>query len=181
MLAGSSNSDFGLPEPETTDTELARECNRYRPSDGSVPNVERQKLLDEFNTRYVPALNAAAASEQRALFHHIVDTVMNGGSLQAYVGGKSGRGKTWLINAVTAYLRLHGKVVLVCASTGIAAINHVGGMTAHALFKIPVVDGVECAGAAIACGIESGTQRAELLAHVDLIVWVSVRGLPGGH
>lgn len=39
-------------------------------------------------------------------------------------------------NVLAATLRSRGKIVLCCASTGIAAQNFQGGMTAHSLFKL---------------------------------------------
>jgi hypothetical protein len=37
-----------------------------------------------------------------------------------------------------AYFRSMGRIAIVCASTGIASIEYVDGVTAHSMFKIPV-------------------------------------------
>ena len=164
-------SDFGLPEPAETETELAHEVEQFRPATGATPNVLRDELQQKFNQEIVPALNAADATEQRALFHRIVNAVMSNEGAQIYVGGKSGRGKTWLINAVTTYLRLRGKVVVCCASTGIAAVNHHGGRTAHNLFSIPVVTTELDEQTGLECAVDGRSDRAHLLAAADLIIW----------
>ncbi|KAL8156433.1 hypothetical protein AgCh_001501 [Apium graveolens] len=58
------------------------------------------------------------------------------------------------------------KIVLPVASSGIAAVLLPGGRTAHSRFKIPLdVDEQS------SCGIEMGTDIAELLQNTDLIIW----------
>lgn len=54
-----------------------------------------------------------------------------------YITGKGGSGKSFLTRYIIDYCKQKGKQVLVCAPTGIAAIN-VGGATIHRTFGAPV-------------------------------------------
>ncbi|CAN1812476.1 ATP-dependent DNA helicase PIF1 [Linum perenne] len=61
---------------------------------------------------------------------------------------------------------LEGKIVLVVASSGIAATLLPDGVTAHSRFKIPLeVDNLST------CMVKKGTEVAELLKEATLIVW----------
>jgi hypothetical protein len=162
--------EFGLPIPEETESEIARARSLYQTPTGSARNFQREGLAAEFDAM-LSSLNSADGREQRAVFYRIVGAVMSRCPVRMYLGGKSGRGKTWLMNAVTAYLRLQGKVVLCCASTGIASINHTSGYTAHNLFKIPVEAHDVDTRAGLSCCVNGGSSRGDLLAEADLIIW----------
>ncbi|UYV73090.1 hypothetical protein LAZ67_10001791, partial [Cordylochernes scorpioides] len=54
------------------------------------------------------------------------------------VDGPAGTGKTFLFQTLMCFLRGAGKIVLPCASTGIAATLLKGGRTYHSLFKLPI-------------------------------------------
>lgn len=72
-----------------------------------------------------PALSA----EQQAVF----DTI-EGTRRHVFVTGRAGTGKSTLLN----HLSWHSeKQLVVCAPTGVAALN-VGGQTIHSLFKLPI-------------------------------------------
>lgn len=66
--------------------------------------------------------------------------------------------------------------MLICASTGIAAIDYEGGTTAHALFRIPVVEPNSPLGQdeRIVCRVGGTTQRADLIRKAHLIMWDEV-------
>ena len=63
-----------------------------------------------------------------------------------------------------------GAVVLVAASTGLAALNYKGGYTAHSLFRIPVLD-KEDDTEEFHCNVTGGSQRAELIRSAVAIIW----------
>jgi ATP-dependent DNA helicase PIF1 len=72
-----------------------------------------------------PALSA----EQQAVFDSIEGTRRH-----VFVTGRAGTGKSTLLN----HLSWHSeKQLVVCAPTGVAALN-VGGQTIHSLFKLPI-------------------------------------------
>ena len=49
--------------------------------------------------------------------------------------GRAGTGKTFTIKNFIEYMKSNGKNVIVCAPTGIAALN-AGGATVHSTFKL---------------------------------------------
>ena len=54
-----------------------------------------------------------------------------------FLTGKAGTGKSFVTRQIIDSCKASGKQVLVCAPTGIAAIN-VGGVTIHSAFRAPV-------------------------------------------
>ena len=77
--------------------------------------------MTDFSTELAP--------EQQAVFDTIETTREN-----IFVTGRAGTGKSTLLN----YLAGHSsKQVVVCAPTGVAALN-VGGQTVHSLFRLPI-------------------------------------------
>ena len=104
-------------------------------------NHELQRWDHESCQQFVDAhLPLLTPDEQQPIIETILDAVHNQRPLLMYVDGKSGRGKTLLMKVLTAALRAEGKIVLCTATTGLAALNHEGGCTAHSMYKIPVTD-----------------------------------------
>ena len=150
---GRSMSDFGLPEPVRELTEVDRELLRW--------NRENcQQFVDAH-------LSLLSPDEQRVIFDEVMDAVQNERPLLMYVDGRSGRGKTLLMKVITAAVRAQGKMVLCTATTGLAALNHEGGTTAHSMYKIPVTDEDE----APQCNVTAGSQRGELLKTAAVHIW----------
>lgn len=54
-----------------------------------------------------------------------------------FITGSAGVGKSYLVNSIIEDFRKRGKTVVVCATTGIAAVN-IGGFTVHNQFHIDV-------------------------------------------
>ena len=85
-----------------------------------------------------------------------------------------GCGKTTIAKTIAAYLRSIGKIVLICASTGLAAQNYPNdASTAHQLFNIPVVEMElrDVADDPIECNLDWMRERVELLLACDVIIW----------
>ncbi len=104
----------------------------------------------------------------RAVYDYVMEGLVKGKSRRpGFVDGPSGTGKTLLLRLIAAKARLLGKIVLCVASTGKAALNYDGGVTAHSMFKIPV----ETLEPKAYCDLSVGSQRAELIRAADLIIW----------
>ena len=86
-----------------------------------------------------------------------------------FLQGPTGMGKTHVYKTIFNYLQLHGKIVLCCTSSGIAALPLPGGRTSYFRFKIPL-DITESS----TCNIMHNSQLAELLTKTDLIIWDEV-------
>lgn len=70
--------------------------------------------------------------EQKKMFD-----IMTSGNDNIFLSGRAGTGKTTLINEYIKYAMSHKMNVVVCATTGIAAVN-IKGVTCHRFFKIPI-------------------------------------------
>ena len=112
-------------------------------------------------------LHCQPPDEQQVIFDKVMKAVHSERPLLMYMDGRSGRGKTLLMKAITAAVRAEGKITLCTATTGLAALNHEGGTTAHSMYKIPVTDGEE----APQCNVTGGSQRAELLKTAAVHIW----------
>lgn len=84
------------------------------------------------------------------------------------IDAPAGTGKSHTERVIAARLRGEGYIVLIVASTGIAALQLPGAWTAHSMFKLPlnerVVDGAYC-------DIKNESQRAELIRKCSLIIF----------
>ncbi|CAI0396898.1 unnamed protein product [Linum tenue] len=95
-----------------------------------------------------------------------MNSVDEGAGKFFFLYGHGGTGKTYLYNTIIAKLRSQQKIVLVVASSGIAATLLPDGSTGHSRFKIPI--NIDCFST---CKVKKGTQLAELLQQTSLIVW----------
>lgn len=71
------------------------------------------------------------------------------------------------MNVITAHFRSECHIVLCTATTGVAALLHDGGVTAHSKFKLPL-DTSDCTAF---WNIPGNSQRAELIRKSSIIIW----------
>ena len=79
-----------------------------------------------------------------------------------FLCGKGGSGKSYLTRYIIDYCRTSGLSVLICAPTGIAALN-IGGSTIHRVFNVPakiVPQGTRC----------YNRKRLEAISKADVII-----------
>ena len=79
-------------------------------------------------------------TEQRQVYSTVTNSVRNKDGKAYIIDARAGTGKTYTQKCIAARLRGEGKVVLIVASTGIAALQLPGGWTAHSMFKLPMED-----------------------------------------
>ncbi|HEY1529280.1 MAG TPA: AAA family ATPase [Galbitalea sp.] len=94
------------------------------------------------------------SAEQQAVFDAIETTQDH-----IFVTGRAGTGKSTLLNHLSWHT---SKQVVICAPTGVAALN-VGGQTIHSLFRLPI-------GVIADHEIEQSRELRKLLGTVDTIV-----------
>uniref|UniRef100_A0A3Q7EVU2 ATP-dependent DNA helicase n=1 Tax=Solanum lycopersicum TaxID=4081 RepID=A0A3Q7EVU2_SOLLC len=83
-----------------------------------------------------------------------------------FIDGPGGTGKSFLYRALLATVRYRGFIALATASSGVAALLHPGGRTAHSRFKIPInIEGK------FSCNISKQSSLASLIRDAKLIVW----------
>lgn len=92
--------------------------------------------------------------EQLAIYRRIED-----GDGHLFITGRAGTGKSTLLRHLTEHSR---KQIIVCAPTGVAALN-VGGQTIHSLLKLPL-------GVIADAPLRQRTELKQMLNSLDLLV-----------
>jgi hypothetical protein len=87
-----------------------------------------QNLKPKFKKKKLDTLGISLSYEQKKIFETLENTQNN-----VFITGKAGTGKSFLLQY---FKENSSKKLVVCAPTGVAALN-VGGQTIHSLFKIP--------------------------------------------
>ena len=165
-------SDFGLPEPSLYAVEVHHELAHWN----NLSPTLSQRALHSINQ-----LNA----EQRFIFDSIINAVALDQPLLAFIDGKAGRGKTFLVNAICDYLRSNNQIVIPTATSAFAAQLYPGGRTTHSALKvrlyylfsfiqpfsntikIPVCENNEM----LQCAIDPRSNRAELIRAAKVFIW----------
>ena len=106
---------------------------------------------------------------QREAFEKIMEAVTGNMPKLFFLHGPAGTGKTFTYNTLCYKLQGNKKIVLCCASSGIAALLLPKGRTAHSTFKIPI-DIFE----GRICSIKRNSDLGKLLQEVSLIIWDEV-------
>jgi len=119
---------------------------------------EHMKLLSDLNY------------EQRKIYDAVIGSVTENKGGVYFVYGHGGTGKTYLWRTLICRLRSEGKIVIVVASSGIAALLLPGGRTAHSRFQIPinVTDSSTCA-------FKQGSHLAKLLKMLNQMMMMICR------
>ncbi|CAN1217861.1 ATP-dependent DNA helicase pif1, partial [Linum perenne] len=114
-----------------------------------------------------PTLDHSLSSTDHAeAFKAIIQSVAHSEGNLFFLYGHGGTGKTFLYKAVTSKLRSQHHIVLVVASSGIAATLLPDAITSHSRFKIPLeIDQTST------CMVKKGTALADLLSQASLIIW----------
>jgi ATP-dependent exoDNAse (exonuclease V) alpha subunit len=99
-------------------------------------------------------IEVTLSAEQQAVFERIETTRDH-----IFVTGRAGTGKSTLLNHLSWHT---SKQVVICAPTGVAALN-VGGQTIHSLFRLPI-------GVIADHEIEQSRELRKLLGTIDTIV-----------
>lgn len=80
-----------------------------------------------------------------------------------FLTGKAGTGKSFVTDLFTDWANKNNKKILICAPTGIAALN-IGGSTIHRAFKLPI-DYVKRSS-----HLFSNQESMEVLSHADIVL-----------
>jgi len=106
----------GLPDPQPT-----------------IASKEIDAELDYSRSR-LPFLQHSAEAmysimnvQQAQIFNDIYNALQTDHPVHFFIEGKPGRGKMFLINALTNTLRAHDCIVLICGTSGLAATLYTHG------------------------------------------------------
>ena len=120
---GKCLGEYGLPQPVADDNEVERELRRWLLQAATLQEQVRIGLL-LFNP------------EQRAIFQQVQYAIITHEPLLMFVDGKAGRGKTFLVNTLCAWVRSTGRIALPTATSAFAAQLFPGGKTTHSTFGV---------------------------------------------
>ncbi|XP_029151589.1 uncharacterized protein [Arachis hypogaea] len=133
-------------------------------NDNSIPRVIQEELSVEVPREDLCSVTRLNNDQSKA-FKCIMNTIDRRESGVFFVDGPGGSGKTFLYRAIIAELRNKGHIVLVTASSGIAATLLPGGRTAHSRFKIPIN-----AEPSSICNISKQSDLAKLIRQTTAII-----------
>ena len=126
-----------------------------------------------------PVLEARILSlndEQRLMFDRVAACLERDEVFHFHVDAAAGCGKISLCHTILHLMRSVDKIVLCCATTGIAALQYETGRTAHSLFHLPSTDEKDSDGrmdSRLMHIMEEGrtSTRIELLRNASVILW----------
>jgi ABC-type transporter Mla maintaining outer membrane lipid asymmetry ATPase subunit MlaF len=80
-------------------------------------------------------------AEQLEIYHAVTSAIDKGRQVLAFVDGKGGCGKTFLLRAICDRIRSAGRLFLPGATSAFAVQNYDGGRTIHSAFKVCALTG----------------------------------------
>ena len=120
---GKCLGEYGLPQPVADNNEVECKLRRWLLQAAALQEQVHIGLL-LFN------------SEQRAIFQQVQYAILTNEPLLMFVNGKAGRGKTFLVNTLCAWVRSTGRIALPTATSAFAAQLFPGGKTTHSTFGV---------------------------------------------
>ncbi|KAF8870489.1 PIF1-like helicase-domain-containing protein, partial [Infundibulicybe gibba] len=131
------------------------------------PLVADQLHYNQSEERAQAAERLLTMNEYQAeAFRRIIESVEQELGNLFFLSGPGGTGKTFVYKTLCNRVRGEGWVILVVASSGIAALLIPGGRTSHSMFKIPI----EGLNAESLCNIPKQSARAALLRMTKIII-----------
>ena len=151
---GLSLADVGLPCPFSVSSEVLNELNYFasRLQQLRMAHVQRQLTFNP---------------EQEQVFRRPIEVCAQPGPQSPiFLDGKAGRGKSYVVECLTWWLRSRREIVLVTGSTALSVIGYDRGRTAHSTFGIPVND----TNSEFSCRIRPHSAQAHLICAAKLII-----------
>jgi len=164
---GKCGEDFGLPNQADVEAELTP---YERSLLADVPSRQDELRALQSSRQALEFYHRAArdlTGEQRVIVDYWVSERQAGRSPQIFIDALAGRGKTHVMRVIAAWERSQDGLPLSCAYTGIVAAMHLGGMTAHRLFGLPITS---TAGETAGSSISRGSEKGQLLAAGSAII-----------
>jgi len=150
---------FGLPSPSHDVSELIVNRNYLRELSYDVEQLS--KLVYHNITKLNP--------EQSQVYYEVIRRSVDSDCGRVFfLDAPGGTGKTFFMNLLLASVRMHKKIAISVASSGIAATLLDGGKTAHSAFKLPI--NLNCSETPL-CNISKQSDAAHVLKESKLIVW----------
>ena len=137
----------------------------------SFDSTIKNSSIDE-----LPTIIDAFNIDQSHVFNEIKNRIDGGIQIKAFISGKAGTGKTYLINAIKKLLIANEIPFIVCASTGIAA-SIIGGRTVHSAFRIFAASYENKED--VYCSLDISRENGYAISYTKLIIIDEVTMMPG--
>ena len=182
---GELTKDFAQSGPGTASNRALREIGQYLRNRGvtleqmglPVPNSlpkAVQSELDIFTSRLGELRRCAAQrelsfnTEQEGIFRFLKAACESPDATPPmFLDGMAGRGKSYVMECLTWWLRGRENIVLITGSTAQSVRDYERGSTAHFRFGIPVTED----NSNIKCRISPRSDEADLIRASKLIIW----------
>ena len=147
--------DFNLPEPDLSTIDINPELEAELDY-----SIEECKTIVE---EHVENMN-----EDQKTFYNAVKKSLEDKSTQKafFINALGGTGKTYVAEALLAYVRSKKQIAIAVAFSGIAALLLPGGRTVHSRFNLPLEPDDSQMG-----HVKRGTNVAELIQKAKMILW----------
>jgi hypothetical protein len=154
---------------------MAHESDLSAYADGdSLPDrpdpdsLQSRPRMDPRDPSFDPVNPSAGLNmDQEEVARRVINAVSSSNPPLMFQQGAAGTGNTFTVRRIVKLLSRRQKKCLICATTGIAAVQYPGGCTLHSLFKLGID---EQAGAAFISGVGKHTPHAAYLQRADLII-----------
>ena len=156
---------INLEDP--TEQEL-EDISFYNPDDYPVLIQEELDFDLRDLERIVEERKQKFTESQRNVFETVMNALRDNDPVYIFVDARGGTGKTFVLNALLAAVRLTdgGSIALAVGATGIAANLLLFGRTLHSRFKLPL--NITCDSI---CNIDAQSTLAKLIKMAKIIVW----------
>ena len=152
---GMTLEQVGLPVPSSLPTETQAELDFFAPR------------LHEYRTNAWHR-RATFNDEQERIFQTFLEACDSIEPVPPmFLDGKAGRGKSYVVECLTWFLRSEEAIVLISGSTALSVLGYERGRTAHSMFGIPVKED----NSDIVCRIRPGSSQAKLICAAKFIIW----------
>jgi hypothetical protein len=125
--SGKNLADFGLPSPPRRSIEVYNE-QTYLQNNHAVFEAQSNNMSGQLN------------AEQQQIVQCISESIVQHRNNFFFIEGCPGRGKTFLVKALSSMLRAQNQIVLIVGSSALSATAYDHGRMAHHMFGIPVTD-----------------------------------------
>ena len=146
--------NFGIILPQKRGLELLNE-DRFLNINHAALQAQRDNMCEMLN------------EEQQRILECIWGEIQKGHNNMFFVEGRPGRGKTFMVNALSCMLRASGHIILIVSSSALCATAYPRGRTAHYMFGIPVTE----ESTNLHSSIHPFSARAELIRNATAIIW----------
>lgn len=159
---------YQLPLPTIDNTTTTINTADYR-NRNLMNLIEKERHYDKEECKRLAIEAVHSFNEDQATIVHEIENAYihrRNNPKNFFIDAPGGTGKTFIFNYLLNKYRGEGVIILVVASSGIAATLLPGGKTAHSTFKIPIPIYSDSS-----CSVPVGSPLGKLLEETEIVLW----------